>query len=65
MSGKDAAGRNNPLPSLCRYHRTALDEEGVTDHDIDQAAAHGMDCRECRRVVGDILQARIDAHQGG
>lgn len=59
--GEDAAGHAMPSPPLCRYHQDALGQSDVTDHDIDLAAAHSMDCMECRRIVGDTLQAKIDA----
>lgn len=65
MSGEDTAGPpNSSSQSLCQYHQAALQQKGVTDHDIDLAAAHGMDCLDCRLLVGNVLQERINALEG-
>lgn len=48
---------------LCHYHQEALREKNATDHDIDLAVLHGMDCVECRRVAGNVLQAKVNARQ--
>lgn len=61
MLGEDAKGQAMPLPPLCRYYQDAVRQGDATDHDIDLAATHSMDCMECRRVVGDVLQAKVDA----
>lgn len=58
--GEDKKNIQSVSSPLCHYHQEALRENDATDHDIDLAVLHGMDCVECRRLAGDVLQAKVD-----
>lgn len=61
MSGEVVS--SDLVPPACRFFREIIADSDMTEHDLSLVARHTKECKDCRTVIGQMINEKIESNK--